>query len=73
MTEKIKIQVGENATSILKLPCVLSAHKRSGNEQKVAYYILDPFAMADSDRWQYVHPGEWLIQDENGKWHVSEK
>ena len=68
-----KIQVGDNVTDIMKLPCVQSAHKRSGKEREVAYYILEPSAMADSEHWQYAHPGEWLVQDENGKWHVTKE
>ena len=68
-----KIQVGDNVTDILQLPCVQSAHKRSGKDRKVAYYILEPSAMFDSEHWQYAHPGEWLVQDENGKWHVTKE
>jgi hypothetical protein len=70
-TEKIK--VGDNVTDIMKLPCVQSAHKRSGKEREVAYYTLAPSAMADSERWQYAHPGEWLVKDENGKWYVTKE
>lgn len=71
MNYKQRIQVRDNVTDIMKLPCVQSAHKRSGKEREVAYYILEPSAMADSEHWQYAHPGEWLVQGENGKWNVE--
>jgi hypothetical protein len=68
-----KIQVGDNVTDIMKLPCVRSAEKRNSKDSEVAYYLLEPSAMADSDRWQFAHPGDWLVKDENGKWHVMQE
>ena len=69
-TYKLAVQVGENITDIIRMPCVQSAHKRSGKDGKVAYYILEPSAMADSEHWQYAYPGDWLLKDGDDKWHV---
>ena len=66
-----EILVPERLTeTIFKLPCVLSAHKRSGRESELAYYILDPSAMADKSQWRFAHPGQWLCEDYDGLWHV---
>ena len=68
MRIKQAIQVGDNVTNIIQLSCVRSAHKRSGKDRKVAYYVLEPSAMFDSEHWQYAHPGDWLCETDEGKW-----
>jgi hypothetical protein len=70
MNYKQRIQVSDNVTDIMKLPCVLSAHKRYGSSDEVAFYLLDQEAMA-AYQSRCVHPGEWLVQGENGKWSVE--
>lgn len=57
-------------TGIMKLPCVQSAHKRYGSSDEVAFYLLDQEAMA-AYQSRCAHPGEWLVQNENGKWSVE--
>lgn len=62
------IQVPRHVSqSVMDLPCVESFHK-SGNGGY--YYVLYWIHMHDNTRCKYAHPGEWLCEDYDGKWHV---
>lgn len=66
------VQVGNDITGIMKLPCVIECRKRDIYRHKHVieyYYTLDPFKMA-VEEWQFAHVGEWLCEDERGKWHL---
>lgn len=57
--------------SILALPCVDEVRKRDNRRDGVVeyYFLLNPFKMA-VEEFQYAHPGDWLCEDERGKWHL---
>ena len=58
------IQIGNNVTNIMKLPCVFSCHKMADGELEYLLYDWD-------EQGQYVkaHKGDWIIED-NGKHYV---
>lgn len=53
------------------LPCVSSAHKRGGDGTET-YYILLPSCMKSGD-WEYAHPGDTLVEWDDGKWTVKKR
>lgn len=66
------VQVGNDITGIMKLPCVTECRKRDMYRHRHVieyYYTLDPFKMALKG-WQFAHVGEWLCEDSDGKWHL---
>lgn len=66
MKFKQAIQVPDHITQgIFNLDCVASCHKGGAGS---FYYHL--YAIKVSDNKQFVHPTEWLCQDESGMWHV---
>ena len=58
------IQVGNNVTSIMRLPCVTSCHKQNDMQglEWLEYVI-------NGDENQRVEKGDWICQDHDGKWH----
>lgn len=62
------IQIGNNVTDIMKLPCVYSCHKMANGELEYLLYDWD-------ENGQYVraHKGDWLCEDYQGKWHKLTK
>lgn len=58
------IQIGNNVTNIMKLPCVFSCHKTTNGELEYLLYDWD-------DKGQYVraHKGDWIVE-EDGKHYV---
>lgn len=58
------IQISNNVTNIMKLPCVFSCHKMANNELEYLLYDWD-------DKGQYVraHKGDWIVES-NGKYCV---
>ena len=61
---KQTIEVTANATYMMKLPCVYSCHKENG---ELVYLLYD---WDDDRQYTKVHIGDWLGEDEKGKWHV---
>ncbi len=59
------IQIKNNVTDIMKLPCVFSCHKMNDHELEYLLYDWDK-------QGQYIaaHQGDWLCEDYQGKWHV---
>ena len=58
------IQIGDNVTNIMKLPCVFSCHKMVNDELEYLLYDWD-------EQGQYVraHKGDWIVE-EGGKHYV---
>lgn len=59
------IQVGRNATDILKLSCVMGCHK---DDNDALVYIL--FDWDESGNYKEARMGDWLCEDHKGVWHV---
>ena len=70
MFNKVKqaIHVGRNATDIMRLPCVCSCYKQADG---TLCYRLQPRALKDSD--VTAHEGQWLCEDYNGNWTVTDE
>lgn len=58
------IQINNNVTDIMKLPCVFSCHKMADGELEYLLYDWD-------DKGQNVraHKEDWIVE-ENGKYYV---
>ena len=67
MFNKVKqaIRVGRNATDIMRLPCVCSCYKR---DDDTLYYRFLSF-----QRHVTAHEGQWLCEDYNGNWTVTDE
>lgn len=59
------IQVGRNATDILKLSCVMGCHKDDNDE---LVYIL--FDWDESGNYKEARMGDWLCEDHKSVWRV---
>ena len=57
--------------TVFKLPCVASAHKSGLDSRPYCHLLAD--MMADDDQPLFAHPGDTLIEDDNGKWRVERK
>lgn len=62
---KQAIRVTDDATYILRLDCVYSCHKE-GKDKHLVYLLYD---WNDYGEYTKVHIGDWLCQDNQGKWH----
>ena len=72
MRYKQAIQIGDNVTDIMKLPCVLGAMKKSYNPA-VIYYILFGDIITKRVQWGEAvtaYTGDWLCEDYDGRWHL---
>ena len=57
---------------VFNLPCVIGVNK-SGNKDKSPIYYLSSWYMVDYSQPLLAHPGDILIEEDNGKWRVGEK
>ena len=64
---KQTIKVTENATYMMKLPCVYSCHKENG---ELVYLLYD---WDEDGNYIKAHIGDWLGEDDEGKWHILDK
>ena len=64
---KQTIKVTANATYMLKLPCVYSCHKEN---DELVYLLYD---WDDNGQYVKAHIGDWLGEDEEGKWRLLAK
>lgn len=62
------VNVTDDATEMIKLPCIKSADKRGRCDEKVAYYTLYFIAMEDDCNWQFAEVGDYLCEKQDGKW-----
>ena len=66
MKAKRRIQIGNNITDIMALPCVSACYK----QRSKGSYI---FEIYDGCRTDYAHQGDWLREYEDGSWQVIKK
>lgn len=57
------IQIGDNVTDILKLPCVKGVEKC---DDKAGFEWME-YILKSGD---HAEKGDWLCEDSNGKWHA---
>lgn len=62
---KQAIQIGNNVTEIMKLPCVLSCTKEIWG----IYDIRLRYELTFAYRC-YAYAGDWLCEDAEGTWHL---
>jgi hypothetical protein len=70
MSDKVKqaIHVGRHVTDIMRLDCVYSCHKEA--DGRLCYLLYD---WDEQGRYIEAREGEWLVQTEDGRWHVDRK
>ena len=63
-----RIQIGRNVTNIMRMDCVYSCHKEG--DGRLCYLLYDW-----DEQGQYIkaYEGDWLVQDEDGKWRVEKQ
>lgn len=72
MRYKQAIQIGNNVTDIMRLPCVLGARKKMYNPA-VIYYILFGDVITNGVQWSEAvkaYNGDWLCEDYYGRLHL---
>ena len=62
---KQRIQIGNNVTDMMKLPCVFSCHKDRDDE--LVYLLYDWDA---NGNYLEARKGDWLCEDYDGRWHL---
>ena len=74
---KQAIQIGNNVTEIMKLPCVLSCSKEVwGEEIHLRYELLGKVKRVQLGSVKiesyrcYAYAGDWLCEDAEGTWHL---
>jgi hypothetical protein len=67
MCNKVKqaIHVGRNVTDMMRLPCVFSCYKQA--DGTLCYRLLP------MQRYVTAHEGQWLCEDYNGNWMVTDE
>ena len=69
MTINQAIQIGDNVTDIMKLPCVVACIKK--DDRNGFYWLEYRVKCGATGRAQYAERGDWLVEDTNGRWHVK--
>ena len=66
------IQIGNDVTGIMKLPCVSDCFKNGSILRYHVLYNMLPkdIDYADYDDFAVANVGDWLCEDYNGKWYV---
>ena len=62
---KQTLRINDNVTAIMRLPCVFSCHKES--DERLCYLLYD---WDDNGKYIEARKGDWLCEDEDGKWSV---
>lgn len=62
---KQAIQISNDVTGIMKLPCIFSCHKEEGGSLVYLLYKWNGLGM-----YEKAHIGDWLCEDYNGEWFV---
>ena len=65
---KQMIQIGNNVTSIMKLPCVRGCEKDPTNGALL--YKFYPYMMVDPSPFYEAEKGDWLCENELGRWDI---
>ena len=65
---KQTIRIGDNVTDIMNLPCVVACIKQ---DDKNGFVWLEyRIRCGASGRAQYAEKGDWLCEDNDGRWHI---
>lgn len=73
--EKFKkcIQIGDNVTDIMKLPCVIGVTKEIWDEKdiRLRYSLFGDVVSSKYDLGDnvYAYKGDWLCEGYDGSWH----
>lgn len=59
------IQIGNNVTDMMKLPCIFSCHKEQ--DGRLCYLLYD---WDEHGNYKEAHKGDWLCEEEGGGWSV---
>ena len=74
MRYKQAIQIGDNVTDIMRLPCVISCTKEFWNNTDIKYmYSLFGDTVCSKYSWGdsvIAYSGDWLCEDYDGRWHL---
>lgn len=62
---KQAIQVGNNVTDIMKLPCIFSCHKEQDGRLCYLLYSWDQYG-----NYVEARKGDWICEEEGGGWTV---
>lgn len=68
MTIKQAIQIGDNVTDIMRLPCVVACIKK--NDRQGFSWLEYRVKCGASGRAKYAEKYDWLIEDTDGHWYV---
>lgn len=68
MSIKKAIQIGDNVTDVIRLPCVVACIKK--DDQQGFEWLEYRVKCGVSGRAQYAEKGDWLVEDTNGYWHI---
>lgn len=63
---KEAVQLGDNVTDIMKLPCVVSCFK--ANDKNGYEWLM--YKVQCGERIELVEQGDWLCKDDAGRWHA---
>ena len=68
MKIKQAIQIGDNVTDIMKLPCVVACIKK---DDRNGFEWLE-YRVRCSGRsvYQYAEKGDWIVEDAAGRWYI---
>ena len=62
------IQIGDNVTDVMKLPCVVACIKQ---DDKQGYrWLMYRIMVGAGGRAEYGEKGDWICQGYNGRWCV---
>ena len=65
---KERVKIGKNVTDIMRMECIYSCHK--DGDGRLCYLLYD---WDDAGQYIEAHEGDWLVQDEDGKWRVEKQ
>lgn len=66
---KQQIQIGDNVTDIMRLPCVIGVRKVW--PLKAPMYYRYSLRIDDANTRQHAYKGEWLCERYDGSWIVK--
>lgn len=78
MRFKQAIQIGDNVTDIMRLPCIRGAFKYPFNEPYNRFPLRGHHPKKDEIIYclrlgavdDFAQKGEWICEDYNGDWHI---
>ena len=73
MRYKQAIQIGDNVTDIMRLPCAICAEKHIVGNKSFINYKLFGDTITSMFAWGetiIAYSGDWLCEDYDGRWHL---